>query len=115
MHGQDSHHHRHTGADAGLLEQLRHAAIVLVRHHGLNAIEATIGITAFSCVSFLPLYGFCAWLGVIPSHIGVAPASEMVFQVVFQGVGSVVISGITFNLIIRHYGPVRSTMIKLTL
>ncbi len=30
---------------------------------------------------------------------------------VFQGVGSVVISGITFTRMIQHYGPVRSTMI----
>ena len=37
--------------------------------------------------------------------------SEMVFQAIYQGVGSVAISGITFNLMIRHYGPVRSTMI----
>jgi drug/metabolite transporter (DMT)-like permease len=29
----------------------------------------------------------------------------------FQGVGSVVISGITFTHMVRHYGPVRSTMI----
>jgi drug/metabolite transporter (DMT)-like permease len=35
----------------------------------------------------------------------------MLFQAIFQGVGSVVISGITFNVLIRHYGPVRSTMI----
>jgi drug/metabolite transporter (DMT)-like permease len=34
-----------------------------------------------------------------------------VFQAVFQGVGSVVISGITFTQMVRHYGPVRSTMI----
>ena len=29
----------------------------------------------------------------------------------FQGVGSVVISGITFTKMIQHFGPVRSTMI----
>ena len=29
----------------------------------------------------------------------------------FQGVGSVVISGITFTQMIRYFGPVRSTMI----
>jgi drug/metabolite transporter (DMT)-like permease len=28
-----------------------------------------------------------------------------------QGGGSVVISGITFTYMVRHYGPVRSTMI----
>jgi drug/metabolite transporter (DMT)-like permease len=37
--------------------------------------------------------------------------SEIVFQAVFQGVGSVVISGITFTQMIRSFGPVKSTMI----
>jgi drug/metabolite transporter (DMT)-like permease len=36
---------------------------------------------------------------------------DVLLQMLLQGVGSVVISGITFNLMIRHYGPVRSTMI----
>jgi len=35
----------------------------------------------------------------------------VVFQALFQGVGSVVISGITFTQMIRSFGPVRSTMI----
>ena len=35
----------------------------------------------------------------------------LLFQVVFQGVGSVVISGITFVRMIQYFGPVRSTMI----
>jgi drug/metabolite transporter (DMT)-like permease len=35
----------------------------------------------------------------------------VVFQMVFQGMGSVVISGITFTKMIQHFGPVRSTMI----
>jgi len=33
------------------------------------------------------------------------------FQMLFQGVGSVVISGITFTKMIQYFGPVRSTMI----
>ncbi len=37
--------------------------------------------------------------------------SESLFQAVFQGWGSVVISGITFTQMVRYYGPVRSTMI----
>ena len=36
---------------------------------------------------------------------------EVLFQMGFQGVGSVVISGITFTRMIQHFGPVRSTMI----
>lgn len=84
---------------------------VLVRREGLDAVRATIAITAFSCVTFVPVYGMGVWLDWIPSHLGTAPVAEMVFQALFQGVGSVVISGITFNVMIRHYGPVRSTMI----
>jgi len=34
----------------------------------------------------------------------------MVFQAVYQGIGSVVISGISFTKMIQHFGPVRSTM-----
>lgn len=84
---------------------------VLVRRHALDPVRATIAITAFSCMTFVPAYAMLAALGVIPSHLGTAPVAEMVFQAIYQGVGSVVISGITFNLMIRHYGPVRSTMI----
>jgi len=83
---------------------------VLVRREGLDAVRATMAVTAFSCVSFLPLYALIAWLGLIPSHLGTAPWQELVFQALFQGIGSVVISGISFNMMVRHYGPVRSTM-----
>jgi drug/metabolite transporter (DMT)-like permease len=34
----------------------------------------------------------------------------VLFQMGFQGLGSVVISGITFTKMIQHFGPVRSTM-----
>jgi drug/metabolite transporter (DMT)-like permease len=84
---------------------------VLVRKHGLNAVEATIAITAFGAVTFLPTYATAVLMDWVPSHLQVAPWPEMVFQAIYQGVGSVAISGITFNLMIRHYGPVRSTMI----
>jgi drug/metabolite transporter (DMT)-like permease len=84
---------------------------VTVRRHSLDPVRATIAITAFSCVTFVPVYALAVSSGLIPSHLGLAPASEMLFQAIYQGVGSVVISGITFNIMIRHYGPVRSTMI----
>ncbi len=84
---------------------------VLVRRHALDPVRATIAITAFSCAIFVPIYGVAAFAGWVPSHLGSAPVAEMVFQALFQGVGSVVISGITFNVMIRHFGPVRSTMI----
>lgn len=84
---------------------------VLVRKHSLDPVRATIAITAFSCVSFVPAYGLAAAMGWIPTHLGTAPVSEMMFQAIYQGVGSVVISGITFNMMIQYFGPVRSTMI----
>lgn len=84
---------------------------VLVRRHGLDAVRATIAITAFSAVGFAPLYALAAWQGWLPSHLGSAPWREIAFQAGYQGLFSVVISGITFNLMIRHYGPVRSTML----
>ena len=49
--------------------------------------------------------------GVVKSQLGVAPWSEIAFQAVFQGLGSVVISGISFTRMIQYFGPVRSTMI----
>jgi drug/metabolite transporter (DMT)-like permease len=83
---------------------------VLVRREGLDAVRATMAVTAFSFVTFLPLYALAAWVELIPSQLGVAPWQELLFQALYQGIGSVVISGISFNMMVRHYGPVRSTM-----
>jgi drug/metabolite transporter (DMT)-like permease len=84
---------------------------VTVRRHGLDAVRATMAITAFAFVTFVPVYLGLIGLGVLPTHLTQVPWTEIVFQAVFQGVGSVVISGITFTQMVRHYGPVRSTMI----
>jgi drug/metabolite transporter (DMT)-like permease len=84
---------------------------VLVRRHGLDPVQTTMAITAFAFFAYVPLYALAAWLQWIPSRLLVAPAGQMLFQALFQGVGSVVISGITFTLMIRHFGPVRSTMV----
>lgn len=84
---------------------------VLARRHGVGAVEATIGITAFACVVYVPSYALLAALQLVDSHLRQAPWSEIIFQMLCQGVGSVVISGITFTRMIAYYGPVRSTMI----
>jgi drug/metabolite transporter (DMT)-like permease len=84
---------------------------VLVRRHGFDAVRATMAITAFAFVCFVPLFAVLVGLQVLPTQLHQAPWSEILFQAVFQGVGSVVISGITFTQMVRHYGPVRSTMI----
>ncbi len=84
---------------------------VLVRRHGFDAVRATMAITAFAFVCFVPLFAVLVGLQVLPTQLHQAPWSEILFQAVFQGVGSVVISGITFTQMVRYYGPVRSTMI----
>ena len=84
---------------------------VLARRYALDAVRATIAITVFAFFSYLPFYGLLVALDVIQSQWSHAPARELLFQVVFQGIGSVVISGITFVRMIQYFGPVRSTMI----
>ncbi|HSV78613.1 MAG TPA: DMT family transporter [Ramlibacter sp.] len=84
---------------------------VVARRHGLDAVRATIALTVFAFMAYVPAYALLAALGWINSHIGTAPWGEFAFQMLFQGVGSVVISGITFTRMIQYFGPVRSTMI----
>ena len=84
---------------------------VLARRHAVQAVSATIAITAFACMVYLPAYALLVALGAITSHLALAPWREIAFQMVFQGGGSVVISGISFTRMIEHFGPVRSTMI----
>lgn len=84
---------------------------VLARRYALDAVKATIAITAFAFIAYVPSYLLLLFLGVVPGHFLTAPLGDVAFQMVFQGVGSVVVSGIAFTKMIQHYGPVRSTMI----
>ncbi|MEO8122157.1 MAG: DMT family transporter [Rhodoferax sp.] len=84
---------------------------VLARRHALDAVRATIAITAFAGLTYVPVYALLLLAQVGVGHLLDAPLREILFQTVFQGWGSVVISGITFTKMIQHYGPVRSTMI----
>ena len=84
---------------------------VLARRYRLDAVRATIAVTALACFGYVPLYLLLVLTGVLPDHLLTSPPRELLFQAVFQGWGSVVISGITFTRMIQHYGPVRSTMI----
>lgn len=84
---------------------------VLARKHAVDAVHATIAITAFACAVYVPSYALLVGLGMVTSRLSAAPWGEMAFQMVFQGWGSVVISGITFTRMIQYFGPVRSTMI----
>jgi len=84
---------------------------VTVRKFGLDAVLATMAIIAFAFVSFVPLFVLMVSLGVLSSHLTEASWTEILLQASFQGVGSVVISGISFTQMIRSFGPVKSTMI----
>jgi len=84
---------------------------VVARRHGLDAVRATIAITVFALLTYVPVYSLLVAGGAVASRIGSAPWGEVAFQMLFQGVGSVVISGITFTKMIQYFGPVRSTMI----
>lgn len=84
---------------------------VLARHHALDAVRATIAITAFAFAAYVPSYLALLLLHAVPGRFLDAPLRDILFQMLFQGVGSVVISGIAFTRMIQHFGPVRSTMI----
>lgn len=84
---------------------------VLVRRYGLQAVHATTAITVFGFFAFVPVYTVAVLQGWIVGHVFTAPLGDVIAQMLMQGILSVVVSGITFNLMIRHYGPVRSTML----
>lgn len=87
------------------------AYTVTARRLGLDAVRATMAITAFAFVFFVPVFALATGLGWWTTHIPQASWGELLFQAAFQGGGSVVISGITFTQMVRHFGPVRTTMI----
>ena len=84
---------------------------VLCRRLRLDPVEGTIAITVFAVVTYVPAYLLLAVTGVVESRLATAPVGEMLFQAVWQGIGSVVISGITFMKMVQAFGPVRSTML----
>ncbi len=84
---------------------------VTARRFRLEAVRATIAITVFAFLTYLPVYAVLVAGGWAVSRIGSAPWSEVLFQIAFQGLLSVVVAGIAFTRMIQYFGPVRSTMI----
>ena len=84
---------------------------VTCRKHALGAVPATIAVIVFCVITFIPAYGVLVWLGVLHSKLATAPWSEIIFHTIWQGGGSVVISGITFTKMVEYFGPVRTTML----
>jgi len=84
---------------------------VTCRRYALGAVHATIAVIVFCVVTFIPTYGLLVWAGILQSKLASAPWSEIIFHTLWQGVGSVVISGISFTKMIEYFGPVRTTML----
>ena len=84
---------------------------VMVRKYALQAVHATTAITVFAFLVYVPTYAALVGFGLVSGHVFTAPLSDVVWQMLMQGVASVVVSGITFNMMIRTFGPVRSTML----
>ena len=83
---------------------------VLARKYALDAVRATIAITVFAFVVYVPVYGALIAAHLVPSQFSTAPWGDIVFQMFFQGCLSVVISGITFTKMVQYFGLVRATM-----
>ena len=84
---------------------------VTCRKHALGAVPATIAVIVFCVLTYIPVYALLVATGVLHSKLATAPWTEIVFHTVWQGGGSVVISGITFTKMIQYFGPIRSTML----
>jgi drug/metabolite transporter (DMT)-like permease len=84
---------------------------VTCRKNALGAVPATIAVVVFCALTFIPVYTLLVASGMVASKLAAAPWGEIIFQAVWQGMGSVVISGITFTKMIQYFGPIRSTML----
>lgn len=78
---------------------------VLARRHALDAVQATIALTVFAFVCYVPAYLLMAAGGLVDSRLFTAPWPELLFQASFQGLGSVVVSGVTFTKMISTTAP----------
>ena len=87
------------------------AYTVSCRKYALSAVPATIAVVVFCMVTYVPVYSLLAFSGLVHSTLASAPWGEIAFQVLWQGMGSVVISGIAFTKMVQYFGPIRSTML----
>ena len=59
---------------------------VLVRRHGVDAISATMAITAMAFVFFVPVFVLAVASGLLPTRLLEAPWYELLFQGLMQGI-----------------------------
>jgi drug/metabolite transporter (DMT)-like permease len=87
---------------------------VLARKYKVDPVQATIAFTVFAVLCFVPLYGALAYAQALPfglvSHLADAPRSEIAMQMLMQGVGSGIVGNIGFTMMLKTFGPVKTTM-----
>lgn len=87
---------------------------VLARKYKVDPVQATVAFTVFAVLCYVPLYGLLAYNNALPfglvTHLAEAPRSEIILQALMQGIGSGIVGNIGFTLMLKYFGPVRSTM-----
>ena len=79
---------------------------LMVRSWRISALQATLVIALYAAPVYLPI-----WLLLLPSRMHAAPISEVVFQLVYQGVLAVVVAGFLFTRALTALGPMVLTAI----
>jgi drug/metabolite transporter (DMT)-like permease len=87
---------------------------VMARKYKVDPVQATVAFTVLTLLCYAPLYGLLAYARALPfglvTHLADAPQLEIIMQMVMQGIGSGIVGNIGFTLMLKHFGPVRSTM-----
>jgi drug/metabolite transporter (DMT)-like permease len=87
---------------------------VMARKYKVDPVQATVAFTMLTLLCYVPLYGVLAYANALPfglvTHLADAPRFEIIMQMVMQGIGSGIVGNIGFTLMLKHFGPVRSTM-----
>jgi drug/metabolite transporter (DMT)-like permease len=83
---------------------------VLCRRWRVGALAATAAIALLTLLVAVPVHALAVAGGVVTSHLGRAPWSEIAFQAVYQGGLAMLVAGAAFTQVVAHYGPVRTTM-----
>lgn len=80
--------------------------VALARKWSVHPLQATAVVSVIPMLAYLPIYA-----AFLPSSLAVTPWPEVLFQGVYQGVISVVVSLLAYNVALREFGPVRMGMI----
>ncbi|MEY4295013.1 MAG: hypothetical protein RLY82_701 [Pseudomonadota bacterium] len=87
---------------------------VMARKYKVDPVQATVAFTVLTLLGFVPLYGLLAYDSALPfglvTHLADAPRLEIITQMLMQGIGSGIVGNIGFTMMLKSFGPVRTTM-----